>query len=57
MKKNIKQFICWFSKVEFEYMMTRLPVFVSEEEIAEMFSVADKDKDGRISYAEFLVST
>jgi len=43
-----------FSKVEFEYMMTRLPVFVSEEEIAEMFSVADKDKDGRISYAEFL---
>ena len=33
-----------------------LTVYVSEEDINEMFTVADKDKDGRISYNEFLVS-
>ncbi|XP_023326846.1 uncharacterized protein LOC111700214 [Eurytemora carolleeae] len=43
-----------FSRVEFEYMMSRLPVYVSEDDIAEMFSVADRDQDGRISYNEFL---
>jgi len=37
-------------------MMSRLPVYVSEDDIAEMFSVADRDQDGRISYNEFLVN-
>ena len=45
-----------YSRVEFEYMMSRLPVYVSEDDIAEMFSVADRDQDGRISYKEFLVN-
>ena len=45
-----------FSRVDFEYMMSRLPVYVSEQDIEEMFTVADRDKDGKISYQEFLVS-
>ena len=45
-----------FSRVDFEYMMSHLPVYVSIEEINEMFAFADKDKDGKISYHEFLVS-
>ena len=36
--------------------MSRLPVYVSEQDIEEMFTVADRDKDGKISYQEFLVS-
>ena len=43
------------SRSDFEYMMSRLPVYVSVEEINEMFAFADKDKDGKISYQEFLV--
>ena len=37
-------------------MMRNLPVPVEEEEIEAMFDFADKDKDGKISYHEFLVS-
>jgi len=44
----------FFSRSDFEYMMSRLPVYVSVEEINEMFAFADKDKDGKISYQEFL---
>jgi hypothetical protein len=36
-------------------MMTHLPEPVSEQDIMEMFSFADKDRDGRISYDEFLI--
>ena len=34
--------------------MSGLPVAVSEEDIEEMFSFADKDGDGQLSYEEFL---
>ncbi len=37
-------------------MMSHLPEHVPDHEILEMFSFADKDRDGRISYDEFLVS-
>lgn len=37
-------------------MMSHLPEHVPDQEILEMFSFADKDCDGRISYDEFLVS-
>jgi hypothetical protein len=33
--------------------MHNLPVAVAEEDIADMFSVADSDRDGRISFREF----
>ena len=36
-------------------MMTSLPEPVPELEIMEMFTFADKDKDGKISWEEFLV--
>ena len=60
-KKNyvhctVKNNVVLYSRVEFEYMMSRLPVYVSEDDISEMFSVADRDQDGRISYNEFLVN-
>ena len=35
--------------------MKNLPVAVKDEDIEEMFEFADKDKDGNLSYAEFLV--
>ena len=35
--------------------MKNLPVSVKDEDIEEMFEFADKDKDGNLSYAEFLV--
>ena len=41
---------------EFRNMMSHLPEHVSEEEIEEMFSFADKNKDGKISWEEFLVT-
>lgn len=44
-----------FSKAEFANFMRKLPVPVEEREIEEMFSCADRDRDGRISYSEFLV--
>ena len=36
-------------------MMTNLPEPVSEMDIMEMFSFADKNNDGKISWEEFLV--
>ena len=36
-------------------MMTHLPEPVSDTDIMDMFAFADKDKDGRISWEEFLV--
>ena len=36
-------------------MMSHLPEHVSDAEIEEMFSFADKNNDGRISWEEFLV--
>ena len=35
--------------------MRNLPVQVADEDIEEMFEFADKDKDGKLSYQEFLV--
>ena len=36
-------------------MMSHLPEHVPDTEILEMFSFADKDRAGRISYEEFLI--
>ena len=36
-------------------MMRNLPEKVSEEDIEEMFSYADQDRDGKLSYSEFQV--
>jgi len=44
-----------FSLSEFRNMMSHLPEPVSDTEIREMFNFADKNKDGRISWEEFLV--
>ena len=41
-------------KEEFSSLMSNLPVPVSEEDIQEMFSFADKDGDGELSYEDFL---
>ena len=46
-----------FSLSEFRNMMSHLPEPVSDTEIREMFNFADKNKDGRISWEEFLVSS
>ena len=35
--------------------MKNLPVPVDDKDIEEMFVFADKDKDGKLSYEEFLV--
>ena len=40
---------------EFIHIMKNLPVFVSDEDIEEMFNFADKDADGKLSYAEFQI--
>ena len=44
-----------FNLSEFRNMMSHLPEHVSEEEIREMFSFADKNNDGQISFDEFMV--
>ena len=36
--------------------MKNLPVPVADEDIEEMFDYADKNKDGKLSYEEFLVN-
>ena len=41
--------------VEFKLMMNNLPEPVPENDIMDMFTFADKDKDGKISWEEFLV--
>lgn len=43
----------FITKTAFHHMMTNLPEKVSEDDIEEMFSFADKDKDGKISFNEF----
>ena len=45
----------FLTKQDFVHMMRNLPEKVSEEDIEEMFSYADKDQDGKISYSEFQV--
>ena len=40
---------------EIRNMMSHLPEHVSDAEIEEMFSFADKNNDGRISWEEFMV--
>ena len=44
-----------FNLTEFRNMMSHLPEHVSEEEITEMFSFADKNNDGKIGWEEFMV--
>ena len=44
-----------FSLADFRQMMTHLPEPVADQEILEMFNFADKDRDGRINFDEFLV--
>ena len=44
-----------FSLADFTQMMTHLPEPVTDQEIMEMFNYADKDRDGRINFKEFLV--
>ena len=41
---------------DFQHMMTHLPEPVPDTHIMHMFAFADKDKDGRISWEEFLVT-
>ena len=43
------------NKEDFFHMMRNLPEKVSDEEIEEMFSFADVDNDGKISYDEFQI--
>ena len=44
-----------FFQADFWHIMKNLPVQVADEDIEEMFEFADKDKDGQLSYQEFLV--
>ena len=41
------------SRAEFTELMKSLPVEVADEEVEEMFTVADLNKDGSIGMAEF----
>ena len=40
----------FLSKADFQLIMRNLPVEVTEEEIEDMFAVADTDKDGKLGY-------
>ena len=40
----------FFTKSEFQFIMRNLPEEVSEDDIEEMFDVADTDKDGKIGF-------
>ena len=40
----------FLSKADFHLIMRNLPVEVTEEEIEDMFAVADTDKDGKLGY-------
>ena len=42
-------------KKDFVFMMTNLPTHVEDWEAEEMFDFADKNKDGELSYKEFLI--
>ena len=41
------------NKEDFAFIMRNLPVPVAEAEIDEMFQFADKNQDGKLSFAEF----
>ena len=41
-------------EAEFSGLMSSLPVPVPDEDIEEMFSFADQDRDGELTYEEFL---
>jgi len=51
--KKYKLHSNFFTKKDFFHVMLNLPVEVSEVDIEEMFTYADQDQDGRISYDEF----
>jgi len=51
--KKYKLHSNFFTKKDFFHVMLNLPVEVSEVDIEEMFTYADQDRDGRISYDEF----
>ena len=40
----------FLTRDEFRFIMKNLPVSVSEQEIEEMFAIADSDRDDKISY-------
>ena len=40
----------FLTKTEFKFIMRNLPVSVAEDEIEDMFTTADTDKDGKIGY-------
>ena len=42
-------------KKDFIFMMTNLPTHVEDWEAEEMFDFADKNKDGELSYKDFLI--
>ena len=44
-----------FFQHDFKHIMKNLPVPVDDKDIEEMFDFADKDKDGKLSYEEFLI--
>ena len=41
------------NKEDFAFIMRNLPVPVADSEIEEMFEFADKNQDGKLSFAEF----
>lgn len=43
----------FLTRVDFDFIMRNLPVKVCDQDIEEMFSAADTDQDGRISWSEF----
>ena len=45
----------FLSRAEFFLIMRNLPELVPDTDIQQMFEYADTDKDGRISFEEFLV--
>ena len=45
----------FLDREDFYHIMKNLPVQVADEDIEEMFQFADKDRDGRLSYPEFLL--
>ena len=51
--KKYKLYDNYINKKDFHHIMKNLPIPVSEEDIDEMFTYADNDKDGKISYKEF----
>ena len=48
---------CLIFQKDFVQIMKNLPVEVSDEDIEEMWSFADKNGDGKLSYKEFKAIT